>query len=132
MHLPERNDAQVTFEPVVEVLARIHAELEDISRCIDHNQAMIAKATWAAGSTDMDYVRAMQDADLSAQRVAGIADFLQAISAAAQPQWRVDTDAATATLKLSEQLRLLGNPGSRSHRDLSAPVDTDAGDVDLF
>jgi hypothetical protein len=128
MHLPERNDAYDNAEPVVEVLARIHAELEDIARRIDHNQAMIAKATWAAGADDMDYVRAMQDADLSAQRIAGIADFLQAVSAASQPQWRIDTASATGTLKLSELIRSIGNPAGH----VQAKDEADAGNVDLF
>ena len=88
---------------------------------------MIARATWTAGAADQDYVAAMQDADLNAQRVAGIADFLAALGAAAEPHWRIDTAQATSTLKLGEQMRSIGRAGHAV-----AAKDTDAGTVDLF
>ena len=112
-------------EGLREVLARIRAELEDIATRIDRNQASIARATWAAGASDADYVRAMQDADLSAQRVAGLAGYLRALGEAADPDWRLDTAAATATLTLAGMARTVGGGEAR-------PAMQDAGDVDLF
>lgn len=128
MGLPERDGCVADTEPFVDVLARLRSELEDIAGRIDRNQAAIARTTWAAGAADADYVRAMQDADLSAQRIAGVAGFLRALSEAAHPHWRVDTAAATDTLTLAEMIRTIGTAGL----DVEARDEDAAGDVDLF
>lgn len=128
MGLPERDGCVADTEPFVDVLARLRSELEDIAGRIDRNQAAIARTTWAAGAADADYVRAMQDADLSAQRIAGVAGFLRALSEAAHPHWRVDTTAATDTLTLTEMIRTIGTAGL----DVEARDEDAAGDVDLF
>lgn len=127
MSLPEHHETQ-TREPMTEVLARVHAELEEIARRIDHNQAMIAKSTWTVGAADADYVRAMQDADLSAQRIAGVANFLRALGSASQPHWQIDTATATSTLKLTELIRSIGS----TTLTIQAKDEDDAGNVDLF
>ena len=128
MDLPERDDNAAEMEPFVDVLARIRSELEDIAGRIDRNQAAIARTTWATGAADADYVRAMQDADLSAQRIAGVAGFLRALSEAAQPHWRIDTSTATGTLTLAQMVRTVG--GSASPAQTCG--DDAGGEVDLF
>ena len=132
MALPERNDSAAATERFTDVLARIRRELEDIAGRIDRNQAAIARTTWGAGATDADYVRAMQDADLSAQRIAGVAGFLRALSEAAHPHWRIDTAGATGTLTLAGMIRTIGTAGL----DLRAPEEGThedaAGEVDFF
>lgn len=128
MSLPERDDASARAELMTDVLARIHAELDEIARRIDHNQAMIAKSTWNVGAADADYVKAMQDADLSAQRIAGVASFLRAVGDASHPNWRIDTALATGTLKLTELIRSIGTDGL----DIEAKDEDAAGNVDLF
>lgn len=129
MSLPRRDDADENRpELMTDVLARIHAELEEIARRIDRNQAMIARSTWDVGAADADYVKAMQDADLSAQRIAGVASFLRALGDAAHPQWRIDTTTATDTLKLTGLVRSIGVAGL----DVQAKDEDAAGDVDLF
>lgn len=115
-------------ERLIDVLARIHAELEEIAARIDRNQAAIARATWDVGSSDEDYVRAMQDADLSAQRIAGVADFLRALGEASEPHWYIDTTGATGTLKLSELVRSIGTAGI----EIQKKDEEAAGDVDFF
>jgi Ser/Thr protein kinase RdoA (MazF antagonist) len=129
MSLAEKDDkSSASAESLGDVLARVHAELEEVARRIDRNQAAIARSTWAAGAADADYVRAMQDADLSAQRIAGVAEFLRALRAASQPHWRIDTAMATDTLKLSELIRSIGT----ADRAAAPAGASDAGDVDLF
>jgi hypothetical protein len=128
MSLPQHDPASQEHEPMAEVLARIHAELEDIARRIDQNQAAIARTTWHHGAEDDDYVKAMQDADLSAQRIAGVAGFLRAIGDAAHPHWRIDTGQATGTLKLTELIRAIGTAGLA----VQAKPEEDAGEVDFF
>lgn len=128
MGLARRDDTTAENEPFVDVLARIRAELEEIAGRIDRNQAAIARTTWAASAADADYVKAMQDADLSAQRIAGVAGFLRALSEAAHPHWRIDTAAATGTLTLTEMIRTIGTAGL----DVEAKDEDAAGEVDLF
>lgn len=123
-HTSEHGAVRAT-EPIGTVLARIRAELEDIAQRIDANQALIARTGWQRGIADSDYMRAMQDADLSAQRVSGLATYLRAISDAACPQWRVDTSAALAGITLATMAKSLGG-------DEQTGRSQDEGDVDLF
>ena len=115
-------------EPLGEVLTRVQAELDEIARHIDRNQAAIARATWHAGAGDPGYVKAMQEADLNTQRIAGVAGFLRALGDAAKPHWLVDTATATAMLTLAELARSIGIDG----RDAPAGDEGAAGDIDLF
>ena len=132
MALPERDDSAAETERFTDVLARLRRELEDIAGRIDRNQAAIARTTWGAGATDADYVRAMQDADLSAQRIAGVAGFLRALSEAAHPHWRIDTSGATGTLTLTEMIRTIGTAGLDVKAQRAGEHENAAGDVDLF
>lgn len=128
MSLPERDEAYARAERMTDVLARLHAELEEIAARIDRNQALIAKSTWNVGAADEDYVKAMQDADLSAQRIAGVAGFLRALGDASRPDWHIDTATATGTLKLTELIRSIG----AADHAIQAKDEDDAGNVDLF
>lgn len=129
MSLTQRDDGIAGTERMIDVLARLHGELEDIAVRIDHNQAAIARTTWAAGADDADYLKAMQDADLSAQRIAGVAGFLRALGDAAQPHWRVDTTDATDALTLSDLIRTIGKVDDKGVQTKNA---ADAGEVDFF
>ena len=128
MSLPKRGDAQIPAEPISDVLERVRTELESIAAAIDRNQALIAKSTWNVASADADYVKAMQDADLSAQRIAGIAGFLREIGDASHSHWHVETGGATSTLTLTELIRSIGTVGFV----VEAKGDEETGDVDLF
>ena len=119
-------------ERLTDVLARLRCELEEIAGRIDANQAAIARTTWTAGATDAEYVRAMQDADLSAQRIAGIAGFLRALCEAAHPHWRIDTATATRALTLSEMIRSIGTAGLDVQAKGVGENEAATGDVDLF
>lgn len=116
-------------EAIADVLARIHLELEEIATRIDRNQAAIARSTQGQGISDADYVRAMQDADLSAQRIAGIASFLRQLGEEIEPHWQVDTSLATGTLTLSGLARNIGSPLPRHQSKEEAAI---AGEVELF
>lgn len=115
-------------EPIGIVLARLQAELDAIGRRVDHNQAVIARSTWPHASADEDYVRAMQDGDLNAQRIAGVAEFLRAIGETLSADWRIDTRAATSQIRLAEQIRSIGSASA----EVTAHHAHDSGDVDLF
>lgn len=128
MSHPQGSETGTSAERLSDVLSRVQAELDDIARQIDRNQATIARAGRDPGRVDTDYVRAMQDADLSAQRIAGIAGFLRAIGDATHPSWRVDTQPATSTLKLTELVRAIGTAGLEKQ----VGPDGAAGELDLF
>jgi hypothetical protein len=115
-------------EPISTVLERVGAELEAIARRIDRNQATIASTTWNIGAGDAGYVQAMQDADLSAQRISGVAGFLRMIGEAAPADWHVDTASASDTLKLAELVRTIGAAGAA----MQPAKATDAGETDFF
>ncbi len=115
-------------EPLAQVLARIRAELEDIAERIDRNQSAIADASWAAAGSDAQYLRAMQEADLNAQRIAGVAGYINALADAARPDWQVDTADARATLKLAGSTRSLGDRDGKGGYETG----TGAGEADLF
>lgn len=115
-------------EPISQVLARIRAELDDIAQRIDRNQSTIAGATWAAAGSDAQYLRAMQEADLNAQRIAGLAFYINALAEAARPDWQIDTAEARATLKLAESARSLGDRDGQGGYE----IDAAAGEVDFF
>ena len=113
-------------EALTGILHRIRVELQEIASRIDRNQALIARTTWHHGMGDADYMQAMQDADLNAQRVAGSAGFLSDIALQADPQWQVDAEPALSRLTLSELARALRDHAPSSGDELSS------GDVDLF
>mgnify|MGYP000955404052 CR=1 FL=1 len=115
-------------EPLADVIARVEEELTDISRLIDYNQSEIARLTWSAASSDPTYVKAMQDADLISQKLAGIAQFLRNVADAVPADFRVETRRATGNLRLDELMHKIGANG-RKH-DYTAAFE--AGEFDLF
>lgn len=113
-------------EPMTQILGKVREELQDIARRIDRNQALIARTTWHHGGGDADYMQAMQDADLNAQRVAALAGYLEAIAAASDPQWQVETATAISALTLADLARTM-----HEHAPAPAPI-ASKGDVELF
>jgi hypothetical protein len=115
-------------EPLAEVIMRVEDELSDIAKLIDYNQSLIARLTWEAGASDPSYIKAMQDADLISQKIAGIAGFLRALADATPPDFHVDTHRATGDLRLTELTHKIGARG----RELDYKAAFEAGDFDLF
>lgn len=115
-------------EPLADVISRVEKELTDIARLIDYNQSVIARVTWTAGGTDPDYVKAMQDADLISQKLAGIAEFLRHVADAVPQDFRVETHRAIGSLRLDELLHKIGAGGRKE--DYKAAFE--AGEFDLF
>ena len=76
--------AEEFHEPLAAVMLRVEEELTAMARLVDHNQSLVARLTWAAGAADTAYVKAMQEADLISQKLAGIADFLRMIGHSAE------------------------------------------------
>ena len=115
-------------ELLADVIERIEGELVDIARLIDANQSLIARLTWDAASADPSYVRAMQDADLISQKIAGIAGFLKALADSVPAGFEVDTRIAVGSLRLDELLHKIGARG----REQDYKAAFDAGDFEMF
>lgn len=125
MNSASEASSSVPLQPLSEVLSRIRSELEDIALRIENNQSAIARSTWQHGVGDEAYLQAMQDADLSAQRLSGLARYIKAIEDASPSDWQVETSAAAATVTLAAMGAALA--GRETDRD--APQ---GGEVDLF
>lgn len=119
--------AEEFHEPLADVIMRIERELTDMARLVDQNQSLIARLTWNAGAADPGYVKAMQEADLISQKLAGIADFLRTMADTVPADFHVETHRATGNLRLAELTRKIGARG----REMGNP-DHQAGDFDLF
>lgn len=130
MNHPAQNVAYAEefHEPLAEVMLRIERELSDMARLVDHNQSLIARLTWDAGAADAGYVKAMQEADLISQKLAGIADFLRTMADAVPADFQVETHRATGSLRLAELTRKIGARG----REVDHGGKHGAGDFDLF
>jgi hypothetical protein len=127
---PAQNVAYASefHEPLASVISRVEEELGDIAQLIDYNQSVIAKLTWEAGGSDPAYVKAMQDADLISQKLAGIAEFLRNVADAVPPDFHVETHRATGNLRLAELMHKIGAKG----REMDYKAAFEAGDFDLF
>ncbi|WP_157017968.1 hypothetical protein [Mesorhizobium xinjiangense] len=115
-------------EPARDVLARIEAELCDIARAIDRNQAVIASAAAGLPNVAPSVLCAVQEADLLSQKVAGIADFIAACRDGLPRDLDIDAGAALAGVKLAGLRRRLASTDGSALAD----ADTDFGDCDLF
>lgn len=120
--------AEEFHEPLAGVLLRVEKELAEMARLVDHNQSLIARLTWSVGGADPSYVTAMQEADLVAQKLDGIAGFLRAIANSVPPDFQVETHRASTDLLLAELTRKIGAKGGEK----ADAVPHSAGDFDLF
>lgn len=116
-------------EQLRKVLLRIETELQHIARAIDTSQGHVAAAAGALALNDAAFSRAMQEADLLSQMIAGIGEFMHAVAAGIPEEWEVDTHGATSLLKLAELERRIGANGHL--RDVTGGM-ADTGDIDLF
>lgn len=124
-------EQEAVREPIATTLARVCGELEDIARRIEGAQSLIARTTWSVGASDPGYVGAMQDADLSAQRLTGLAEYLRMIGEAANPGWCVETEAARASLTLAAMAEAMRAPPG-TVGTASWLHNIESGDIEMF
>lgn len=110
------------------VLARSAAELADLADRTERLQDVMADLVQQCAALDHDSTRDMQALDWIAQHLEGLASFLDALSKASPPGWRIDTAPGLDALNLAELAhRLRGGPTAQ----LPAPV-MSSGDMELF
>ncbi len=122
----KHDDAQL--EPAWQVMERIERELCDIARAIDRNQSLVAATAASLPEVGPAVLRAVQEADLLSQKVAGIAEYLAALSSSLPSDLEIDTGAALAGVKLAE----LGRRLSPIADQADGEGDAGFGDCDLF
>lgn len=114
-----------TLRPLAEPLHLAAVEIADLARVADGVQHVIARLA-AGAPPDAALMADAQAADLLTQRLAGLAAFLRALSAAAPAGAVTDVHAAVMDLTLAEQARRLGGPPPPAAN--AEPY----GDLDLF
>jgi hypothetical protein len=105
---------QAGEQSLADVLGRVRCELAAVAHAIDHMQSEIGALTRQSAGRDPDYIRAMQEVDHSAQLLAGLADFLGAVAQMTPAGWRLDPNAASEIVRLSELSARLAADESRS------------------
>jgi hypothetical protein len=125
---PFDDGMSVDREPLSAVLARSAAELADLSDRTERLQDVMADLVRQCAALDDGATRDMQALDWIAQHLEGMASFLDALSRAAAPGWRIDPAPALDALNLAELAhRLRGAPAGVP----AAPV-VASGDMELF
>jgi NADP-dependent 3-hydroxy acid dehydrogenase YdfG len=109
------------------VLARSAAELADLAERTERLQDVMAALVRQCAALDVDATQDMQALDWIAQHLEGMAGFLDSLSKAAGPAWRIDPTAALDALSLAELAhRLRGTPVASA-----APL-LASGEMELF
>jgi hypothetical protein len=98
--------------PMADVLDRVASELRQAAVLIDQTPVCTEHVKEGMGSADQHYVRAMQSLDHSAQKLAGLADFLSALAAGAPSHWRIDPATASKVITLAELANRLSLPSA--------------------
>ncbi len=122
-----RNEPAATMAPVTEILGTVAEELRQAALRIDQMPVCTEHLKERMSAEDSNYLRAIQSLDHSAQKLAGLADFLSALADRAPPHWLLDTHIAAQVVtlaELAERLRL-----SESKSEAAAASD---GDCEFF
>jgi hypothetical protein len=88
--------------PMTEILVRVAQELRHAAVQIEHTPIWTQHVREGMGSTDADYMRAIQGLDHSSQSLAGLADFLAALADRAPAHWLIDSVEASKVVALAE------------------------------
>ena len=110
------------------VLARSAAELADLADRTERLQDVMAALVQQCAALDHDSTRDMQALDWIAQHLEGLASFLDTLSKAAPPGWRINTAPALDALNLAELAHRLRGGATAP---IVAPV-VSSGDMELF
>lgn len=88
--------------PVAGTLHRASRELRGLAGATDGIQCLVSELLLDHKSTDVTSLLELQRLDHLRQSIAGIADFLEALAAAAPPHWLLDAKAASQAVTVSE------------------------------
>jgi hypothetical protein len=114
--------------PVAGTLDRTSGELRRLAAVTDGIQHLVSQMVLDHTASDVTSLLELQRLDYLRQSIAGIADFLEALAAAAPPHWSLDAMTASQAVNLSElALRLASAPDPRPSAHAAS-----VGDCELF
>ena len=109
---------------LTDTLERTTRELRAIAASVDELEHVVGAAlTLERSDTPSNsHILELQSLDVVRQRVAGIADFLEALNETIPQAWRVDAGAASRVITLSEMAARLGGAETATDRaNFAAP-----------
>lgn len=119
--------SECSLVPAAGVLAGVGAELRGLASTVDEMESLVGNLIVAGAFFGSDSVYQLQALDHLRQSLQGIADFLDGLSANL-PETRVDANAASAGVKLSQLRRALTGFAITGDNQCA----TDSGAFELF
>jgi hypothetical protein len=103
-------------QPIVEILSRISAELNDLAQSVDRLHSLVVDAH--AANTDKEtFLQDAQSIDLIEQRLSNLSYFIDEITGMIPPEWEIVGKAAAQKLKLTALAHRLSAPEGQVHPD---------------
>jgi hypothetical protein len=109
-----REEAAVT-------LRRASSELRNAIAMVEELEQAVGLAIALAGEAGAEQMFELQKLDHLQQKIIGVADFLDALSAAMPPDWRVDAKLASRRVLLADLGARLGDASAGKQERASAP-----------
>ena len=112
-------------QPLAGALARTSEVLSEISSVIGDLEDVVGHAIGSAASVRELQIEELQKLDHVRQKIAGAAEFLEALSRSVPRDWLVDSQAAARAVPLTALAQRLGGgaPPSREAIQAAAPAD---------
>ncbi|WEX78011.1 hypothetical protein PYH37_002858 [Sinorhizobium numidicum] len=117
-------------ESLPAVLMRIVTELHDVAYLIERIEPQLWNDHGAAAPDTADKMMVLQGIDLAVQKMRGLAEFIDTITASIPDTWLVDVTTAVNLVKLADMKKALGN-GMLRHGH-SQPLTKASGDFEAF
>ena len=111
-------------DSLTSTIERTTRELRAIAASVDELEHVVGAALTLAGSgaPSNSHILELQSLDVVRQKVAGVADFLDALNETIPQAWRVDAEAAARVITLSDMAaRLAGVETEMDRANFAAP-----------
>lgn len=118
------------LQPISGAIARTGEVLAEISAVIGELEDVVGQAIGSASSVRELQIEELQKLDHVRQKIAGAAEFLEALSRSAPAEWLVDAQAAARSVPLTALAQRLGGGGAPATHD--APKAPAADEYELF
>ena len=117
-------------QPIAGALARTSEVLSEISGVIGDLEDVVGHAIGSAASVRELQIEELQKLDHVRQKIAGAAEFLEALSRLAPMEWLVDSQAAARSVPLTALAQRLGGGAPPTHEEIQAAAPAD--EYELF
>ena len=113
-------------EALPDVLMRIVSELHDVAYLIERIEPQIDTVATADAA---ERIMVLQGIDLAVQKVRGLAEFIDTVTASIPESWMIDVTTALNLIKLSDMRKALAAGLRHGH---SQPLGKAVGDFEAF